>query len=115
MPVASEEVIKTYFEANPFAKKICNIPPAFLNLLQELFNKVLATGSYAKSINKTIESFINPEFLLVVPSQMPGLVNKKDKKAEKKTKKEAEEEEAEKEVNEIFDLKSACSFIEGSQ
>ena len=67
MPIASEEVIKIYFKANPLAKKFYNTPPAFLNLLQELFDGVLAVGSYVKLINEAIESFIDPELLLVVP------------------------------------------------
>ena len=42
VPVASKEVIKAYFEANPAAEKFRNTPPAFLDLMQELFDGVLA-------------------------------------------------------------------------
>ena len=42
------------------------MPPAFLNLLQELFDGILATGNYVKLINKVIESYIDPELLLAV-------------------------------------------------
>ena len=79
MPIASEEVIEAYFKANPAAEKFCNTPPAFLNLLQELFNRILATGNYTRSINKAIKSYIDPELLLAVASQALGLVNKEDK------------------------------------
>ncbi|XTI95168.1 hypothetical protein V2W45_1503426, partial [Cenococcum geophilum] len=44
VPIASKEVIETYFKANPAAEKFRNTPPTFLNLLQELFNGILATG-----------------------------------------------------------------------
>ena len=50
MLVASKEVIKAYFKANPAIKKFYNMPPAFLNLLWELFNKVLIIGSYIRLI-----------------------------------------------------------------
>jgi len=43
--------------------KFYNTPPAFLNLLQELFKGVLVTGSYARLINKAIKSYIDPELL----------------------------------------------------
>ncbi|XTI88563.1 hypothetical protein V2W45_1238183, partial [Cenococcum geophilum] len=68
VPVASKEVIEAYFEANPAAKKFCNTPPAFLNLLQELFNGILVIGNYARLINEAIESCIDPELLLAVAS-----------------------------------------------
>jgi len=55
--------MEAYFKANPAAKKFCNTPPTFINLLQELFNRILATGNYARSINKAIESCIDPEIL----------------------------------------------------
>ncbi|XTI92837.1 hypothetical protein V2W45_1247229, partial [Cenococcum geophilum] len=66
VPVTSKKVIKAYFKANPTAKKFYNIPPTFLNLLQELFNGVLATGSYIRLINKAIKSSIDPKLLLAV-------------------------------------------------
>jgi len=55
--------MEAYFKANPAAEKFCNIPPAFLDLMQELFNRVLATGGYVRSINKAIKSSIDPELL----------------------------------------------------
>ena len=64
MPIASTEVIKAYFEANPTAEKFYNILPAFLDLIQELFNRVLVIGSYVKLINKVIKSSIDPKLLL---------------------------------------------------
>ena len=33
MPIASKEVIKAYFKANPTIKKFYNIPLAFLDLI----------------------------------------------------------------------------------
>ncbi|XTI95640.1 hypothetical protein V2W45_1205730, partial [Cenococcum geophilum] len=54
VPIASEEVIKAYFKANPKAEKFRNIPPAFLNLLEELFEGILAIGDYARLINEAI-------------------------------------------------------------
>ncbi|XTI89696.1 hypothetical protein V2W45_1210850, partial [Cenococcum geophilum] len=51
VPIASVEVIEAYFKANPKAEKFHNTPPAFLNLLEELFKGILAIGDYAKSIN----------------------------------------------------------------
>ena len=88
MPVTSKEVIGAYFKANPTAKKFRDTPPAFLNLIQELFNGVLATGGYTKLINKAIKSSIDPELLSAAASQASGLVDKEDKEAEevKKTK-----------------------------
>ena len=64
MPIASKEVIEVYFKANPTTKKFYNTPPAFLDLIQELFNGVLAIGGYIRSINKAIKSFIDPKLLL---------------------------------------------------
>ncbi|XTI90132.1 hypothetical protein V2W45_1242089, partial [Cenococcum geophilum] len=66
VPIASKEVIEAYFKANPTAKKFRNTPPTFLNLLQELFNGILATGNYLRLINKVIKSYIDPELLLAV-------------------------------------------------
>ena len=68
MPVASKEVMEAYFEANPAAEKFRDTPPTFLDLMQELFDGVLATGSYAKSIDKAIESSIDPKLLSVAAS-----------------------------------------------
>ena len=65
VPVASKEVIETYFKANPKAKKFYNTPPTFLNLLEELFNRILIIGNYIKLINKVIESFINPKLIII--------------------------------------------------
>ena len=76
VPIASEEVMETYFKAHPKAIKFRDTPPAFLNLLQELFKGVLATGSYARSINKAIKSCIDPELLSATASQASGLVDK---------------------------------------
>ena len=66
MPITNKEVIEAYFKANPAAKKFYNILPAFLDLMQELFNRVLAIGSYIKLINEAIKSSIDPKLLLVV-------------------------------------------------
>ena len=66
MPIASKEVIETYFKANPKAKRFCNTPPAFLNLLEELFKGILAIGDYIRLINKTIKNCIDPILLLAV-------------------------------------------------
>jgi len=130
MPVANKEIIKAYFEANSAAKKFCNMPPAFLNLLQKLFNKILAISNYAKLINEAIESFIDPKFLLAVASQALGLVDKENKKeaeeeakeeakkeAKEEAKKEAKEEakkEAKKKIDKAFKSESAHSSIKGS-
>ena len=105
VPVASKEVIEAYFKANPAAKKFRNTPPAFLDLMQELFNGVLVTGSYIKSINKVIKSSIDPELLLAAASQVLGLVDKENKEEAKETKEE---------VNKAFKLESARSSIKGS-
>ena len=107
MPVASKEVIKAYFKANPTAKKFYNIPPAFLNLIQELFNGVLATGGYTKSINKAIESFIDPKLLLAAALQASGLVDKENEKKAKEAKETKETKETKKEVNKASKLESA--------
>ena len=101
--IASKEVIEAYFEANPTAEKFCNTPPVFLNLLQELFDRILATGNYAKLIDEAIESCIDPELLSAVALQALDLVDKKDK------------EEDEEEVDEAFELELALSSIERSQ
>ena len=63
MPIADEEVIETYFKANPNALKYYDTPPAFLDLLERLFNGVLATGDYARTINKAIKSCIDLKLL----------------------------------------------------
>ena len=68
MPVASKEVIDIYFNANPKAAKFCNTPPTFLNILQELFKGVLATGSNTRLINKAIKSCIDLELLVTAAS-----------------------------------------------
>jgi len=68
VPITSKEVIKAYFKANPATKKFCNTLPTFLDLMQELFNGVLAIGGYIRLINKAIKSFINPKLLLAAAS-----------------------------------------------
>ena len=88
MPIASEEVIDVYFNANPEAVKFCNTPPAFLNILQELFKGVLATESNIKSINKAIESCIDLELLATAALQATDLIDKEGKEESKKESKE---------------------------
>ena len=107
MPITSKEVIEAYFEANPAAKKFYNTPPAFLNLIQELFNGVLATGDYARSINKVIKNSIDPKLLLVAALQASGLVDEEDKEEAKEAKETKETKETKEEVNKAFKLKSA--------
>ena len=104
VPIASEEVMEAYFKAHPEAMKFHDTPPAFLNLLQELFEGVLATGSHARSIDEVIESCIDPELLSAVASQASGLGDE-----------EAEGEEDEEEADEASELESARSSIEGRQ
>jgi len=94
--------METYFKAHPKAIKFYNIPPAFLNLLQELFEGVLAIGSYARSINKAIKSCIDPELLLATASQALGLVDK-----------EAKDKEDKEEVDKASKLELAYSSIKG--
>ena len=65
MPIADKEVIETYIKANPNALKYRDIPPAFLDLLKRLFNGVLATGNYIRTISNVIESYIDPKLLVV--------------------------------------------------
>ena len=102
VPVASKEVIETYFKAHPKAIKFRNILPAFLNLLQELFEGVLAIGSYARLINKAIKSCIDPELLSATALQALGLVDK-----------EAKDKEDKEEVDKASKLKLARSSIKG--
>ena len=102
VPIASKEVIETYFKAHPKAVKFCNIPPTFLNLLQELFKGVLVIGSYTRLINEVIKSYIDPKLLLATASQASGLVDKKAKKSKNKE-----------EVNKASKLELACSSIKG--
>ena len=66
MLITSKEVIEAYFKANPTAKKFYNIPPTFLNLLQEPFNRIILIGNYMRLINKAIKSYIDPKLLLAV-------------------------------------------------
>ena len=68
MPVVSKEVTETYFKANSNAIKFYNIPPAFLNLLQELFNGFLTIGNNVKLINEVIKSCIDPKILIAIAS-----------------------------------------------
>ena len=81
------------------------MPPAFLDLMQELFNGVLATSSYIKLINKAIKSSIDPKLLLAGALQVLGLVDKGDKEEAKETNKE---------VDKAFKLELARSSIKGS-
>ena len=104
--------METYFEANPTAEKFCDTPPAFLDLMQELFDGVLATGGYIRSIDEAIESSINPELLLAAASQALTLV---DEEGEEEAEEAEETEETEEEVDEASELESARSSIEGSQ
>jgi len=107
VPVASKEVIKAYFKANPAAKKFYNILPAFLDLMQELFNRVLATGGYTRLINKAIKSSMDPKLLLAAASQVLGLVDKENKEEAKEAKETEETKETEEEVDKAFKLESA--------
>jgi len=59
-----KEVIKTYFKANPNTLKYYNTLSTFLDLLKQLFNRVLATGNYIRIINKVIKSCIDPKLLI---------------------------------------------------
>jgi len=99
VPVTSEEVMDIYFKANPEAVKFYNTPPAFLDILQELFDGVLVTGSNVKLIDKAIESCIDPELLATAASQATDLID----------------EEGEEEDKEDFESGSAYSSIECSQ
>ena len=78
------------------------MPPAFLNLLQELFDGILATGNYVKLINKVIESYIDPELLLAVALQVLGLADKEDRDKDKE------------EINKAFKLELTLNFIKYS-
>jgi len=115
VPITSKEVIKAYFKANPAAKKFYNMPPTFLDLMQELFDGVLATGSYTRLINKAIKSSIDPELLLAAASQVLGLVDKEDKEEAKEAEETEETKETEEEVDKASELESALSSIESSQ
>ena len=99
VPVASKEVIDIYFNANPKAVKFYNMLPAFLNILQELFEGVLAIGSNIRSINKVIKSYIDLELLVTAASQVTDLIDKEGKE-------EGEED---------FELGLACNSIKRSQ
>ena len=59
--------------------KFFNALPAFLNLLQELFNRFLIIESNIRLINKAIKSYIDPEILIATASQAVDLVSKEDK------------------------------------
>jgi len=106
VPVASEEVMEAYFEANPAAEKFRNTPPAFLNLLQELFDGILATGNHARSIDEAIESCIDPELLRAVALRALGLADKEDKDEDK--------DKDEEEVDKASKLELALSSIKRS-
>ena len=83
MPVVNKEVIGMYFKANSNVIKFYNILPAFLNLLQEPFNRFLTIGNNIKLINKVIESYIDPEILTATASQATDLVGEENKKEDK--------------------------------
>ena len=107
VPITSKEVIEAYFKANPTTKKFRNTPPIFLNLLQELFNGILATGNYTRLINKAIKSYIDPKLLGAVASQALGLVDKEDKNKDK--------DKDEEEVDKASKLELALSSIKRNQ
>jgi len=75
--------METYFKANPNALKYCNAPPAFLDLLKRLFNGVLATGDYARIINKAIKSCIDPKLLAADASQASDLAEEEGEEENK--------------------------------
>ena len=79
MPIADKEVIETYFKANPDALKYCDIPPTFLDLLERLFNGVLATGDHTRTVDEAIESCIDPELLAADASQALDLAEEEGK------------------------------------
>ena len=106
MPVTSKKVIEAYFKANPATRKFCNIPPIFLNLLQELFNGILVIGNYIKLIIKAIKSYIDPKFLKAVALQASGLADKEDKNKDKN--------EDKKKINKASKLELAFSSIKYS-
>ena len=106
VPIASKEVIEAYFKANPTAKKFYNILPIFLNLLQELFNRILVIGNYIRLINKAIKSYIDYKLLRAVALQALGLVDKEDKDKDKDKNKE--------EVDKASKLELALSSIKRS-
>ena len=83
VPIASKDVIDIYFKANPKAIKFCNVLPAFLNILQELFKGVLVIGSNIRLINKVIKSCIDPKLLITGALQVIDLIDTEDKKGGK--------------------------------
>jgi len=87
--------METYFEANPNTIKFRYTLPAFLNILQELFNGFLTIESNTRLINKIIESCIDPKILAGIALQAADLVSKEDK------------EEGEEEDNKDFKLELA--------
>ena len=96
--------MEAYFKANSTAEKFCNTPPAFLNLLQELFDGILATGNYTRSINEVIKSYINSKLLLVIALQASGLADKENRDKDKDKK----------EINKAFKLELALNSIKYS-
>jgi len=44
-----------YFEANPNAAKFRNAPPPYLQDMQELFEGVIATGSYVITVDEALQ------------------------------------------------------------
>lgn len=55
VPVAAEDIIDIYFEANPDAAKFRNAPLPHLQDIQELFKGVIATGSYAITVDEALQ------------------------------------------------------------
>ena len=94
--------MEMYFEANPDTIKFRHTPLAFLNLLQELFNRFLATGSNIRLINKAIKSYIDPKILIATASQATDSVSEEKKEEEKK-----EEEKNKKKTKKDFKEESA--------
>jgi hypothetical protein len=67
-PIASEEVMDTYFTAHPDAAKFRDTPLPFLEELTELFEGVVATGNYAVTPDESFNQYnrtqtIDPELL----------------------------------------------------
>ena len=75
--------------------------------MQELFDGVLAIGSYIRLINEVIKSSIDPKLLSAAALQALGLVDKEDKEEAKEAKETKETKETKEEVNKAFKLESA--------
>jgi len=57
--VASEDVMNTYFEANPDAARFRNAPLAYLEEFEELFEGVIATGNLAITVDEALDQIHN--------------------------------------------------------